>query len=240
LYDRVQTFFYLYINSLTLTHTVAKFVDIAFKEASMEERDGAHHYSFDGHKSVGITTILNSTKPDEDAAKLEDWKVKENIRWETPANYIFKTAGPIGTDTHNAIEAYLKGEKYSPKYTISKGHMMNIVPLLDKIDNIRTNESRLFSKELGIAGTVDCVAEYDGVLSIIDFKTKRSDRKEEWIVDNFLQATAYGIMWEELTGEKISQIVILISTEKNSSQAFIKDPADYVDALKERIKEYYK
>jgi len=204
----------------------------------MEERDGAHHYSFDGHKSVGITTVLFATKPDEDTAKLEDWKEKENVRWGTPANYIFKTSGPIGTDTHNAVEAYLKGEKYSPKYTISKGHMMNLVSLLDKIDNIRTNESRLFSKELGIGGTVDCIAEYDGVLSVIDFKTKRSDRKEEWIVDNFLQATAYSIMWGELTGEKISQIVILISTEKNSSQCFIKNTDDYKEGLLERIKQY--
>ena len=218
---------------------MAKFITVTFKEASMEEYDGAHHYSFDGHKSVGITTILSATKPEVDAAKLADWKEKEDKRWGSPSNYIFKTAGPIGTDTHNAIEYYLKGEKYSPKYTISKGHMMNIVPLLDKIDNIRTNESRLFSKELGIAGTVDCIAEFDGVLSVIDFKTKRSDRKEEWIVDNFLQATAYSMMWEELTGEKIPQIVILISTEKNSSQAFIKNPDDYKDALKERIKEYY-
>lgn len=206
----------------------------------MEERDGAHHYSFENMKTVGITTILGKTKSDEDKEQLEEWKGRENDRWKTPANYIFKTSGPIGTDTHQACEAYLKGENYDPKYTISKGHLENFKPLLDKIDNIRTNESRIYSKKLGIAGTVDCVGEYGGILSIIDFKTKRTDRKEEWINDNFLQATAYAIMWEERTGEKIKQIVILISTEKNSNQEFIKNPDDYRRPLLDRIMKYEK
>lgn len=204
----------------------------------MEERDGAHHYSFDNMKSVGITTILNATKPDEDKQGLEDWKVREDERWGTPSNYIFKRSGPIGTDTHQACEAYLKGEIYEPKYTITKGHFQNLLPYLKKIDNIRTNESKIYSKELSIAGTVDCVAEYDGILSIIDFKTKLSRRDESMILSELLQATAYSMMWEERTGEKILQIVILISTENNLKYEFIKNPADYVDILKERIKQY--
>ncbi len=187
---------------------------------------------------MGITTILNATKSEDDTAKLEDWKIKTDERWKSVSNYIFKTSGPIGTDTHCMCEAFLKEEGYIPKYTVTTGHFENLKKYLSKIDNVRASENRIYSEKLGIAGTVDCVAEYDGILSIIDFKTKRSNRKEEWMLDNFLQATAYAIMWEEITGEKIKQIVILVSTEMNSSQVFIKDPLEYTDALKERIRQY--
>jgi len=204
----------------------------------METVDNAHVYKIGNMKSVGITTILGATKPEEDNANLQDWKEKTNIRWGTPANYIFKTSGPIGTDVHNMCEKYLKGEDYTPNFTISRGHFYNLKEYLDKIDNIRVLEKRIYSEKLGIAGTVDCVAEYNGVLSVVDFKTKRSKRKEEWMLDIFLQVTAYKIMFEDLTGIKIPQIVILVSTEDGYSQEFVKNPDDYTVQLKERIEKY--
>lgn len=218
---------------------MVNFVKVEYVQAEMEERDGAHHYTTPAKtKTVGITTILGATKPLEDSEKLADWKRSTDDRWKSASNYIFKTSGPIGTDTHSMCEAYLKEEDYTPKYTISRGHFENLKGYLSKIDNIRVLESRIYSEKLGIAGTVDCVAEYNGILSIIDFKTKRSNRKEEWMFDVFLQATAYSLMWAEITGEKIKQIVILVSTEVNTSQIFIKDPTDYTNSLKERIEKY--
>ena len=97
----------------------------------------------------------------------------------------------------------------------------------------------LYDKKLKIAGTSDCVAEYDGKLSIIDYKTKRSDQKESYLADPFLQCTAYSIMWEEMTGVPINQIVILVSSEKGQLKEFIKDPNDYKEELYDRIKDYY-
>jgi len=218
---------------------MANFVKVQYVQAEMEERDGAHHYTTPKKtKTVGITTVLGATKPPEDAANLAEWKIKTDDRWKSASNYIFKTSGPIGSDTHSMCEAFLKEEHYTPKFTITRGHFENLKGYLGKIDNIRALENRIYSEKLSIAGTVDCVAEYDGVLSIIDFKTKRSNRKEESMLDNPLQATAYSIMWEEITGEKIKQIVILISTENNSSQIFIKDPTNYMDELKERVEKY--
>jgi len=85
---------------------------------------------------------------------------------------------------------------------------------------------------------VDCVAEYNNVTSVIDFKTKRSRRKEEWMTDSFLQCTSYALMFSEITGVKIDQIVVLVSTEDGHSQEFIRSPLDYVDQLKERIEMY--
>lgn len=215
------------------------FVKVEYIEASMKERNGVHYYTTPKNpKIVGITSVLFATKPLEDSTNLEKWKENTDKRWGSPSNYIFKTAGPIGTDVHCMCEAYLKETPYTPKYTISKGHFDNLKEHLSKIDNIRVLESRIYHEKLSIAGTVDCIAEYDGVLSVIDFKTKRSNRKEEWMFDIFLQVTAYSIMWEELTGEKIQQIVILISTEQNTSQVFVKNPNDYIDSLKERIEKH--
>ena len=214
------------------------FISTPFIEASMKQVGDAHVYTTKNLKSVGITTILGATKPEQDSAKLEDWKIKTNERWGTVSNYIFKTSGPIGTDVHCICEAYLKGEDYTPNFTISKGHFENLREYLGKIDNIRALEKRIYSEKLGIAGTVDCVAEYGGKLSVIDFKTKRSRRKEEWMLDSFIQCTSYALMFSEITGVKIDQIVVLVSTEDGHTQEFIRNPDDYVTQLKERIEKY--
>ena len=112
-------------------------------------------------------------------------------------------------------------------------------PVLDEnIDNIVAQEVSLFSKALRLAGRVDCVADYNGVRSIIDFKGSTREKREEDIENYFLQATAYAIMWQELTGQSIKQIVILIASETGIAQVFTKNPLDYVQKLKEVIEAY--
>ncbi len=90
-----------------------------------------------------------------------------------------------------------------------------------------------------LAGTSDCIANYDGELSIIDYKTKRSNQKEEWMTDHFIQGTAYSEMFKELTGIEIKQVVILVSSEKNSRMEFVKKTDDYKDLLTQRLNQYY-
>ena len=97
----------------------------------------------------------------------------------------------------------------------------------------------MHSDNMLLAGTADCIAEYNGILSVIDYKTKRSDQKEEWLTDYFIQCTAYAIMFKELTGIEVNQIVILVSSEKNTRAEFIKDPNDFKDQLKERLELFY-
>ena len=112
-----------------------------------------------------------------------------------------------------------------------------MVPALDKIDRIRTLEQGLYSKRLGIAGRVDCIAEFDGKLSTIDFKT--ATRKRDEINENYpVQATFYSIAWEERTGEKIEQIAILTTTETGELDVYIDDPLKHVERLEEMITEY--
>ncbi len=117
-------------------------------------------------------------------------------------------------------------------------HYNNLFKYLKKINNIAGIELILYSKSLCVAGTADCIAEYDGILSVIDYKTKRKPQKEEWLEDPFIQATAYSIMFEELTGIKIPQIVILVSSENGETQELVKDPDNYKERLQTRIKLY--
>ena len=112
-------------------------------------------------------------------------------------------------------------------------------PALDKIDNIREIEQRLFSQKLELAGTTDCVAEYDGVPSVIDFKSASWMKDKDSITNYFMQATFYSLAWEELTGEKIEQIVIIMASDNDGQmQVFIEQRSNYIESLKQAIADY--
>ena len=110
---------------------------------------------------------------------------------------------------------------------------------LNQIGVVHGLESPLYSHNLQLAGRVDCIAEYDGKLSVIDFKTSAKPKKEEWIQNYFIQETAYAKMFEELTGETIHAIITMIAVGNGSSQLFIEQPSDrYVDQLQELRSQY--
>jgi len=200
-------------------------------------RDKHHTYTFGGEKYPGITTVLKKSVSQHDKSGLERW-----MKSEPHSEYIMKFAGMIGVQTHKLIEDYLNN-KLLP---VNKSHLLAYAhferlqqEFLHKINNVNGIEIYLYSKKLKIAGTSDCVAEYDGKLSIIDYKTKRSDQLESYLNGPFLQSTAYAIMWEEMTGIPINQIVILVSSEQGQLKEFIKNPNDYKEELYNRIKNYY-
>jgi ATP-dependent exoDNAse (exonuclease V) beta subunit len=115
---------------------------------------------------------------------------------------------------------------------------LQIQPELNKIDNIHAQEVALFSDTLKLAGRVDCVGEYNGKLSIIDFKGSTRSKNREDIQNYFQQATAYAIMWQEMTGVVIENFAILVSCEDGEVQVFEGHPLQHVRALKEAI-DYY-
>ena len=110
--------------------------------------------------------------------------------------------------------------------------------LTEKIGDIYMLEGSLYSDDLAIAGRVDCIAEFDGKLSIIDFKTSSKEKKEEWIEGYLVQETGYAKMYEERSGIKVEQIVTLITCQTGDTQVFVKNPDDYVPLLKDYIREY--
>jgi genome maintenance exonuclease 1 len=110
---------------------------------------------------------------------------------------------------------------------------------LDLIDNIHYIESPLYSEGLGVAGRTDVIAEFGKTLSIIDFKTSTKQKKEEWIDHYFEQGTAYSLMYEELVGAPINQVVIIISCDDSEyPQVFIRDKNQYVESLMDKINQY--
>ena len=115
-------------------------------------------------------------------------------------------------------------------------------PLLQRVDNIHLLEGVLYSHRLGTAGRVDCVAEWEGELSIIDFKTSRTEKRKDWITDYFLQETAYALMFGEMYNLKIKKIVTLMAVDhdetRTEGQVFVEYPKDYVEPLLKRLAKY--
>ena len=145
-----------------------------------------------------------------------------------------------GTKLHALIENYIKNNSEyrsnQDPYTLDLFNQFQ--SRIDNIDNIRAIEGFLWSKPLRLAGRVDCIAEYNGVLSVIDFKGSTKPKRKDDIHNYFLQATAYACMWEERTGEKIPQIVILISCDDGTVQTFIEEAKIYKKDLAVAIKEW--
>ena len=194
---------------------------------------GFRFYDIDGENFPSVTSVLGIKKKKE----LQKWRdsIGENV-----ANWEMGRAARRGKATHTLVEQYLKGETPSERSVLPLGMFRLMKPYVDKIDNVHLIEQVMYSKKLTIAGQVDCVAEYGGKLSVIDFKTANKERIESWVESYFLQTTAYAIMYEELFGKPIEQIVVLIAGEDGSMTAFIKERKDYEEKLGQSIKDFYK
>jgi ATP-dependent exoDNAse (exonuclease V) beta subunit len=211
-------------------------IPINFQQAKLIEKDNAHYYETpSGEIFPSITTILHETMANEKKESLQNWKDQE-----VAADYITQEAATIGTETHKLIENHINEVRQTDDVRLlSVAHFNNLIPFLQKINDVHGTELRLYSNEMKLAGTSDCIANYDGELSIIDYKTKRSNQREEWMTDHFIQGTAYAQMFKELTGIEAKQVVILVSSEKNSRMEFVKNTEDYKDLLTQRLNQYY-
>jgi len=195
--------------------------------------DGFRFYNIDGKNYPSITTVLGIRKTEQ----LKGWREKIG---EGVANWEMGRAARRGKSFHTLVEQYLKGETPSIRDVLPLGLFKLLKPYIDQIDNIHLLEAIMYSKKLTVAGQVDCVAEYNGKLSVIDFKTANKERQEDWIDNYFLQTTAYAHMYEETFGTPIEQIVILIASEDGTTQAFVKNKADYEKELGTAIQNFYK
>ena len=195
--------------------------------------DGFRFYDIDGKAYPSITTVLGIQKK----AQLQEWrdKIGENV-----ANWEMGRAARRGKATHLLIEQYIKGLTPSERGVLPLGLFRLIKPYVDQIDNIHCLETIMYSKKLTIAGQVDCIAEYNGKLSVIDFKTANKELQESWIENYSMQTTAYAQMYEEIFGKEIEQIVILLASEDGSTQSFIKETKDYMTPLMKSIDDFYK
>tara|TARA_Y100001949_G_scaffold1948_1_gene1589 strand:+ start:1070 stop:1738 length:669 start_codon:yes stop_codon:yes gene_type:complete len=196
--------------------------------------NGVRHYDTPDGALISITSLMKNFTPE----GILEWRKKVGAE---VANEVMKAATDRGSKVHKIIESCLSNKPENDlvgNYGELPARLFNqMIPALDKINMIRALEKGLYSTQLGIAGTVDCVAEYEGKLSIIDFKTAR--RKWDEINETYLvQATFYSIAWEERTGEKVDQIAILTTTETGELHIHKDDPSKYVNRLNQMIQEY--
>lgn len=145
-----------------------------------------------------------------------------------------------GTKLHSIIESYLNNEEIDFDNMLPNFKVLfnQIKPEIDKIQNIVAIETPLWSKTLGLAGRTDCIAEYDGKLSIIDFKASSKEKRKQDVESYFTQATAYALMFQERTGIIVENFAILISCEDGLTQVFQNKPIKYVKKLKNVIVSY--
>jgi len=194
--------------------------------------DGKRYYTLpDGTRLPSVTTVLGAQKKD----AIMAWRKRVG---EDVANAISKKATGRGTNVHTLCERYLNNESLGDVMPDAKEMFFTLKPYLNKINNIHYQEQALWSKQLGMAGRVDCIGEYDGVLSSIDFKTSKKIKSHEDIEDYFWQTSAYALMYEELIGEPIHQLIIIMAVEDNQPLVFIQKTEDHIEGLVKAINFY--
>ena len=186
---------------------------------------GKRHYETpSGKKLPSVTTVLSLLSDD----GIRAWRRRVG---EVEANKVMEYAGAIEEYLDNKLDELGRNPRALKLFNQMK-------PSLKRINNIIAQEVSLFSEELGVAGRVDCIAEFDGKISVIDFKSSRKKKQKSWIKKYFLQATCYALMFEKLTGKTVDQIVILISADDETVDVFVEDKKDYIEKLKAVIEDY--
>lgn len=204
---------------------------------SVTTDDGRYYVTPDGDKYNSVTTVIGAKSK----KSILEWRKRVG---EQEANRISARASSRGTAMHSLIEDYLNNklneEKYKEK-VLPLFMFKSLKPLLDKINNIHVLEGALYSDKLKLAGRVDCIAEYENELAIIDFKSSTAPKERHWIENYVAQECAYAMMYYERTGIKVKKLVTLIACEDGETQVFQEyDIMKYMKVLMEYIEAYEK
>jgi genome maintenance exonuclease 1 len=199
---------------------------------------GRRYTTPDGQMYPSITTVLSSYNK----KALFEWRARVG---EEEANRVARRASGRGTKLHSTVEKYLLNEMSSLQMHMmmpdTKELFLKLKPFLDEhVNNIYGIEQALYSHKLRLAGRCDCIGEWDGKVSIIDWKTASRTKEKEQIANYFMQASAYAEMFEEITSIEINQIVVAIAVEDDPPQIFIEDKSKYLPELHNYIGKYWK
>ena len=205
-----------------------------------ETIDGVRYYkvpdpdSSEVFRLVSITSVISHHNKD----FFAKWRKKVG---EEKANSITRKATSRGTDFHTLTENHLNNINFKTGLVQPLSEFLFLIAKeeLNKIDNIHALEQSLYSQQLGVAGTVDCIAEYNGELAIIDFKTSKKPKPREWIDGYFIQCAAYACMLYELTGIAVKKFVILMACENGECVVYEEyDKSKYIKLLAQYIREF--
>jgi genome maintenance exonuclease 1 len=213
-----------------------KHVDLTLPQLERETIDGVRYYKVPDDdqllKLVSITSVTSHFNRE----IFNNWRKKIG---EDEAQKITKAATARGTDMHSLVENHLHN-KDLPTVSPLPDFLFKIAKKeLNRINNIHALEGSLYSKQLGIAGTVDCIAEYNGELAIIDFKTSKKPKPRNWVDHYFVQCMAYGCMLYELTGISVKKLVIIMACENGECVVYEEyDKSKYIKLLSKYIRTF--
>lgn len=193
--------------------------------------DGIRIYktpSGSAYPSITTVTGLHTAK------SIAEWRAKVGNE---EANRISKRASSRGTRIHQLCEDYLRG-KFSVPDIFDSEMFNSIKPIIEQIDQIHCLEDPLYSDHLEVAGTVDCIAEFQGKLSVIDFKTSSRPKTKDDIHNYFMQTSAYAVAFEERTGIPIGRMVIIMAVDNDNPICFIEKRDNWIDGFKDLRLQY--
>ena len=196
--------------------------------------DGKRFYTLpDGSKLPSITTILSAQSKDAIIA----WRKRVG---EAEANRVSAKASGRGTRVHNLCEDFIQNKPLRETMPDALEMFKTIRPVLqERVNNIHYVEQSFYSKKIGAAGRSDLIAEFDGELSVMDYKTSSRIKYRENILSYFWQSTFYALAYEELVGTPIHQIVIIMAVEdKKKPLIFVEKVEDHIEGLVKAIQFY--
>ena len=187
--------------------------------------DGTRYYETpDGSKYPSVTTVLSEYSKQ----AIAEWRARVG---EEVANKTTRIASGRGTRIHQLCEDYIQNKPIEYKNPLDQVMFNSMKPLLHRINNVHVQEHGMYSNYLRLAGTVDCIAEFDGKLSVIDFKTASKQKRSDWIENYFMQCSAYAVMYEELYREPINRLVVIIGVDDDEPQLFEQRRDNWVNRL---------
>jgi genome maintenance exonuclease 1 len=198
----------------------------------VDSKAGRVYQTSTGRSYPSVTSILGMLGK----ADILAWRKRVG---EEEANRISSRAARRGTAIHSLCEDYLLNKEVNPT-PFDLETFKSIQPFLDRINNIHCLETQLYSDHLQVAGTVDCIAEFDGKLSIIDFKTSKRIKTRDDIHSYFMQTAAYAVMFEERTGIPVGKLVILMAVDDENPLMFIEKRDDWIGQFVELRQDYSK
>ena len=208
-------------------------IDIGYDDLVADTQPSGRTYiTPDGSRFPSITAVLNILSEE----YITAWRSRVG---EEEANKVSHRASTRGTLVHSILEKYLLNEDTTNFLPHIKQCLENIRPILDEsITKIYGLEVPLYSRHLGVAGRCDCISVFDGVPSIVDFKTSRRVKTADKISNYFAQMAGYAVMWEERTGMPITNTVIIMDVDDNEPIVFREHRDNHIELLIDTIKEY--
>ena len=211
-------------------------IDLNLPQLERETIDGVRYYKVPTEEELLRLVSITSVTSHFNKEIFVKWRKKVG---EAEAERVTKAATSRGTDMHTLVENYLYNKELPPVQPLSDFLFKISKTELNRISNIHSLEGSLYSKILGIAGTVDCIAEYNGELAIIDFKTSKKPKPREWIEHYFVQCMAYGCMLYELTGISVKKLVIIMACENGECVVYEEyDKPKYIKLLTQYIRKF--